>query len=286
MMNNAEFDGRRGSCALLVPSCDAYSDLWAPFLNLFESLWPDCPFSVFLGSNQLDAGRRVTTLKSDAGPVWSDQLIDYLHQLPHEYVLLMLEDFFLRKRVSTDQVLRCLEFVDGRGAHMLRLIPRPRPNRRIPGDKLFGICDVGPPYRICMQAAIWRRTSLLALLEPGETIWQFEIAGTERSGRYPEGFFAVSKPVIPYSGLFVHHVVEKGRWFPHQAWLFGRRGIGCDFSRRGSLSWQYTGFYHLVASANWILDRLPLGAHQSIKRRIRRVARRALGPLAHRLRGF
>jgi hypothetical protein len=37
--------------AVIVVSCDLYSDVWKPFFTLFFKYWNDCPFPVYLTSN-------------------------------------------------------------------------------------------------------------------------------------------------------------------------------------------------------------------------------------------
>ena len=34
--------------AILILSCDKFSDLWKPFFDLFWKYWPDCPYNVYL----------------------------------------------------------------------------------------------------------------------------------------------------------------------------------------------------------------------------------------------
>ena len=38
--------------ALLVPSCDRYSDLWEPFFLNLKKKWPNLPFRVCLVANE------------------------------------------------------------------------------------------------------------------------------------------------------------------------------------------------------------------------------------------
>ena len=38
------------SCAVVVCSCDKYSDLWDPYFELFKKFWADCPYPVFLNT--------------------------------------------------------------------------------------------------------------------------------------------------------------------------------------------------------------------------------------------
>jgi hypothetical protein len=140
----------------------------------------------------------------------------------------MLEDFFLRRSVRTEDVRRCLLAIEHLRGHMVRLTLRPGPDERIPEIPEVGVVAVGAPYRVSTQAAIWRVESLLSLMRDKESIWEFEINGSFRSSRMKDGFYCVWDNAIDYG----RHVVERGKWFPWEARRFGRADIGCDFSRR------------------------------------------------------
>jgi len=45
-----------GDTCVLIASCDAYSDAWAPFFALMKKYWPDCPYPIYLISNYQDPG--------------------------------------------------------------------------------------------------------------------------------------------------------------------------------------------------------------------------------------
>lgn len=49
---------RSAMIAVLIVSCDKYSDLWDPFLRAFDRYWPDCPFTVSLLSSHIHLERR------------------------------------------------------------------------------------------------------------------------------------------------------------------------------------------------------------------------------------
>ena len=265
-------------CALLVMSCDAYSDLWTPFFSLLNRHWPDCPLPVYIGTGTLSCGfPGVSVLKSDGGRDWSKCFKDCLEQLGTKYVLVTLDDFFLRRAVPTNEVLRCLRFAEATDAIQVRLIPRPRPTNRLPHEKLIGECAPGSPYRLCMQAAIWNRMKLLELLCSGESIWEFEHNGNARVSKTPGGFYSVWHSVLPYQGFFAHHVVEKGKWLPHEKWIFARQKIGCDFSQRDTLPWSRTLFYHLAQIVDRMLDLLPWRAKLRSKRLLKIMLRPFIG---------
>ena len=219
----------KAACSVLVPSCDPYSDLWTPFFTLFSRYWKDCPFAVYLGNNEGQFQHPgVNLIHAGYGLNWSNRVREQIAALDTPYVLLCLEDFFLRRPVPTDRVRLALETLDRLGGHMVRLECRPGPNKRVPGTPEFGAIDCGAPYRVSTQAAIWKKESLLALMRPDESIWEFEIKGSIRSSSYQDGFFCVWSDVMTYE----HHVVEKGKWFRNEARRFGGAGIGCDFSKR------------------------------------------------------
>jgi len=241
-------------CSVLIPSCDSYSDLWEPFFTLFERFWPDCPFPVYLGNNSLSFERAgVRLIHSSQGNNWTNRVRDHLKAIDTPYVLLMLEDFFLRHRVRTDRILAGLDVLAARDGRLLRLHPRPRPSVRLAGWPEAGSIPVGTPYRVSTQAAIWRRETILSLMRDSESIWQFEIRGTERSAAFSDGFFSFWDSVLPYD----HHVVERGKWFPRDARYFKAQNIGCDLARRPVMSAGEYCAYAIHAAGSEVLHSVP-----------------------------
>ena len=246
------------SCAVLVSSCDAYSDLWRPFFTLLKQHWADCPFPVYLGTGSATyADSNVQVLHSDGGRDWSKCMADYLDAISEDYVIVVLDDFFLRKDVDQRAVETCLRFARNRDATQVRLMPRPGPTDRIPQEKLIGAAKPGSPFRVSTQGAIWDRRKLRALIKPGESIWEFELHGNTRANAIPDGFYCTWKSVLPYQGLFAHHVVEKGKWLLHERWLWSHRHVGCDFTRRRTMNWAETLDYQSVMAIYHGLGFLP-----------------------------
>jgi hypothetical protein len=68
--------------SILVVSCDGYQDLWKPFFSCFLKYWPDCPFPVYLGSNNLTyPDCRVRSLAIEIYIDYSSNLIKMLHNI-------------------------------------------------------------------------------------------------------------------------------------------------------------------------------------------------------------
>ncbi len=111
--------------------------------------------------------------------------------------------------------------------HAIRLNPCPPPDIPVPAIPYLGFQREGQPNRISMHATLWRRETLLQLLHPGESIWEFEIYGTIRSNQYPGGICGCWTPVIHYvMGL------NRGRWFRRALRSLARDKIHPDTSVR------------------------------------------------------
>ena len=211
-------------CIILVPSCDAYADLWPTFLHGVKKYWSDCPFELYLGANELRCEEDgVRGIGSNEGLVWSSRLRDFLGQVECTHVLLMLEDFILRKPVATAEIMDALTVCTENQLDCLRLVPRPAPCNRPDGKEKYGRIEPGEIYRFSTQAAIWRKEFLLQILQPGLSIWQFELGAKDPEFEVGAKVWGVYTPLLPYEGIFTHHVVEKGKWLPHELWILRRK---------------------------------------------------------------
>lgn len=207
-----ESSGTAGEVAVLVASCDAYCDLWGPFFELFRRYWPDCPYPVYLGSNFLTCARPgVGPLTVGDDVDWSTGFAEMLRRVEEPHVLVLLEDFLLSAPADTARIGRLLGYMTARAAACIRLMPVPGAPAPAPDFGDAGDLPRGMPYRMSLQAAIWRRDVLLGLLRPGESAWQLELDGTSRTEALAAPFLSVlrdrPKP-LPY---FCNAVI-RGVW--------------------------------------------------------------------------
>ncbi len=213
---------------LLVPSCDRYSDLWRPFFALLRRNWPDCPFDVVLGSNHLRCDEPgVQTLAVGDDRDWSTGLRKMLDGVDTPWVIVVLEDFLLERTVDTAAMLRLVDAAERLGAGYLRLRPFPPPDCRLARFPSVGEIEPGAPYRASMQAAIWRRDELHALLVEGENPWEFEIYGARRSDLSSRGYYSTWSPALHY-----YAGVTAGKWIPYGVAVCREQGVPVDLASR------------------------------------------------------
>ena len=91
--------------ALLVVSCDKYSDLWDIFWILIEKYWNDCTLTKYLGTNYFNyAKNNVRTIQVGEDRSWAENVRKMLEQVQENYVVMMLEDFFIDRRIINEKM--------------------------------------------------------------------------------------------------------------------------------------------------------------------------------------
>ncbi len=223
------------NCTVVVSSCDKYSDLWLPFFQLFERYWADCCFETILITEKKSFSfNNIKVLNLGENLDWSELLLSALDLIKTKYVILILDDFFLRSKVDNGKILDFLMLVQSHDIEMLRLLPRPAPKLKLRNNSSFGRIEINEPYRVSTQAAIWKYEVLKSLLLKGENAWEFEINGSHRSNHF-NNFFSCYHHHFPY----YHHVIQAGQWFPWEVLYFSLLKIDIDLSQRQIMSFNH-----------------------------------------------
>ena len=242
----------RSSFAFFVVSCDAYSDLWNPYFQLFYRLWPDCPLRVLLLSNHLRPDRpEVESLRVGHDVSWSDNLRLALDRVDEPYIVLAIEDQFFCGHVDSTAVNAVLAWVLDHEPNYVRLLPTPRPDG--PYDDLVGVVSRGTVYRASTVYCVWKKTALVGLLRSGEDAWEFEIKGGERADALDD-FYSVWKPCFPVS-----HGVIRGRWLPGELRRLRRLGAEIDPARRPVMTPLQVAAFRLAQLRSRLLRVAPAG---------------------------
>lgn len=226
--------------AIVVLSCDKYSDLWDPFFSLLKKHWVDCPFTVYLGSNTIKySDRSIPTVLSGQGVDWSTDLLHILKQLKEEYVFLWVEDFFPIDSVDTKSFYRCIDFMKREKANHIHFSPIIKPDG-VCEDTFFGYYETGAPYRSIVEG-FWRKSHLQDLLLPGENPWNFEIMGSYRS-KYSTGYFTVTKALFNFI-----RVVEKGKISRDAYSYCSQHNVVLNLEKRPLLTYQEQFVSHILS---------------------------------------
>ena len=166
--------------AILMLSCDKYSDLWDDFFNLKERFWPDCPYHCYLATDTKGYHREgVDVIHFGNIRTWTICAAKAIEQIKEPYIALFLEDAFIYKTIDTSIIEENLSlFVK----HKMDFLTMER-NRM---EKALTSEDRAAPhiwrinrhrkYGIDTSAAIWEKGFLRKALQKEDcNAWQFEV---------------------------------------------------------------------------------------------------------------
>jgi hypothetical protein len=231
---------------LLVNTSDGFEDCWPPFFSLLRRHWPGWTGPVVLNTElkrYVHEGLNIRSACVAEGSArrltWSECLMRCLDGIDTPYVLYLQEDFFLEAPVREDLLGPLMDELRAGRADVIRLMECGGSGPwHATANPLLWEVDQRARYRIALQAALWRRSTLRSHLRVHESPWQLEIFGSARARRRRDErvlcvnrdrFHGPGREIIPYTPTGV----VKGRWESFVPALFEREGIAMDYSRRG-----------------------------------------------------
>jgi hypothetical protein len=222
-------EGQTGSTAVVVASCWRFRQVWNPFFILFGRYWPDCPYKIVLST---DTGTHpcVEALQVGKDLGWSSNLMRNLQRLAADRVILLQEDFLLTAPADTASVRRLVAYSRANDIACLRMCPCPGPTGTW-RDGFLGTIGKDDAYRVSLQMAIWNKTDLMSLLREGETAWDVEIRGGQRSASWTRPMLSLWRESDDVPGGPVKYfiaAVRRSEWRQDALDLLVREGIPMD----------------------------------------------------------
>lgn len=210
---------------ILINSFDGYSAAWAPLAHSFEKYWPEHPGVIFV-TETLNPPIGDTVIKTGPCPCWGDRMAIAIRECPN-VVLYMQEDYWLTHPIDHGRIMEIAGYVQDDLADRIQLRAgwgnQDRGSRAPFDSKLIEIAR-GSAYRSSLQAAIWRKDALRALIHPGDSVWDFERKRNDDTRDMR--IYSVGESVIDYPMFIV-----RGQWRPKAVEYACREGLEIDFNK-------------------------------------------------------
>lgn len=206
-------------CSILIISTDKNSDLWPLFFELFKINWKDCKMPIYLMSEaktykdpDLIIKNNFPYKKSNIN-LWSNRLISNLKLIETEYVIPILDDFFIESKVNQKKIEDFISILDKyTNSSVIYLSEHSGGGKptNIHSDLLIRPKKIS--YKLSAQIGIWRIMDLLKLVKPFENPWQFEIHGSKRAWNSDKNFFVIKSNYISPIKYTFTGVLKRGKW--------------------------------------------------------------------------
>jgi hypothetical protein len=197
---------------LLVISSDKYEAYWPLFYGLMEVYnsiegWENI---FHLSETKYFEHDRIISITPNT-PVfpnyWSENLLFALERIDSDYIVVMLEDFFLKGPIDFSCLKKHLNFIQTHNEiGCLRLCEAP------PGDQNSTYAGYmehtsNQQFKVSTQAGIWKKDYLQSLIQIGEHPWDFEIQGSMRAAKHSD-IVLVVKEDKPHCISYFNAVIQ------------------------------------------------------------------------------
>ena len=201
---------------------DGYYDVWEDFLELKERFWKDCPYPLYIinQSQKLSFKKEynVTVINAGVDAEYSKKVQTAIEKVDADYLLLLLEDFFMSHEISGGVFDETIKFMK---EHDINYYSMPLSEFMVIGDgKNYNginyLFDVSPKknYTLNCQPAIWEKDFLRRSIGTGNyNAWIFEGIYIKSQKAHTEEFLKQCK-IDSRNILGLRHGVLQGYLFP------------------------------------------------------------------------
>jgi len=225
--------------AVLISSCDAFNDCWAPMIYSLKKYWSDCPFPIYFISNYYkidDEKIKFINVGIDKG--FASNLSFALKKIECDYIIYFQEDYFLTDYVNTDAIQKHIIHCRENNIVFLKIHANDflfRDNYRInESDYCKNPIDIR--YSINTSVAIWERETLEKLCVEGYSGWEWERNiisfinknGIEINSEMLHSSCYKEKGIISLPG----GAVAKGRWTQNGVTFLRKYGFNDVIEKR------------------------------------------------------
>ena len=230
--------------AILVNTCDKYSDAWPTFFYLLSQTWKSDMPNIYLNTEnkkcEIESVEVVTAgkIKPDC---WGERLRNALSHVKEDYVLMMLEDFYYESPINIDVIDKCADAMEKDKKIMsFQLVPASEVYRGEVKDTYeeyegFALRERKGTYTFIAGPTLWRKSDLIKLTRPSDTPWTWEWYGSFRTQLYGKKIYcwkSFDNPVFDYD---IAHggAIHGGKWVGYKMReLEEKYGIIIDMSKR------------------------------------------------------
>jgi hypothetical protein len=207
---------------ITVLASNNYAHCLPPFAYLFNKFFPGQSVKIVrydIRPRGLPGNFTNIAIGKQADYSWSGGLIKYLYGHLDDFILLMLEDYFLSQPVNVHAVRAAWGLMlENPQIAKIDLTDDRLKVDHADFDNTFIQSAGDAPFQTSVQAAIWRKDFLLQFLDPTETPWQFERRGTKRviaarqAGEFGGLILGFKQPPMAYVNAVGGEGNKPGEW--------------------------------------------------------------------------
>ena len=212
---------------VVIMSCDSYDDCWQPFSTLYNKYFPN-NYKTYIVTETKDCEYFDTIKKTGA---WTKRLREALQELNSDYVLLLLDDYFIHSKVYNTKIEECLTAIKETNAIAYNFEMKYR--QCVGLNNSYDIQLNNQVYLNSTQPSIWNRQRLIERLNKDQNAWEWEL--TRIDSEFIHLINNTNEKIIDIGYDLTHRPwgIVQGKWSKETKDLFDKEMIEVDYEKRG-----------------------------------------------------
>lgn len=201
-------------CSILILSCDANIDVLKIFLDKYKEYIDDLFLKTYVCLEKKKVNFEGTDVLLSKEILWSKRIKEYLKHVETNYVIVILDDFLIEKKVNTKEVYKYIDLIkkDNKIARITLTNLNDKKSVHSKYKNLNKQSDFSN-YLINMQISIWNKDIFYNLLKDNENPWQAELYGSIRARKMKDyDFLYLNDDVLMPIKYNKGWLIVRGKW--------------------------------------------------------------------------
>lgn len=215
---------------IVVASCDKNKDLFEPFHILVEKYWPDHPEIIYSTETVINPYYK-TICKNYSLSSWTRRLKDTFEELDCEYILLMVDDLFIREKVNNEDVNNLEKYFNDKVAGIN--LEGSFDKTDIVIDDIVSKRSKDSKWKVSVLCYLYNKDKLINIFDRDCSPWEMENLKKE----FPYDYLILNKEsILKWRDPITNWrwgLVRKGKWKKETKSFFEREGINVNWRERG-----------------------------------------------------
>ena len=214
---------------ILVLSCDKNEDLWEPFHHCIEKYWPEHPEVIYSTETKGNPYYKTICVNYDIKH-WSLRVKKCLELINDEWVLIMVDDIFIRQKVDNNYFNYIISTIPEGAANL---------NLELSFDKKdlyynnnIKLRNPKGKYKTSVMCGIWNREKAVQCFDLVADPWEVE----QVNDRFNFKYYVLDTKNVLYWGHTPEIIiwgVYQGKWTHEAADFLLTEGIKINYNIRG-----------------------------------------------------
>ena len=216
---------------IIVLSCSKNEETFAPFYHCMEKYYPNHPRVVYFTDGIINPYYETIPIQMTLDK-WTVGFREFLNQIDDDYVLLMIDDIFIRQPVNELRIKFASVILSWEKNAAMINFEKSWDESDIPTEyEGFKKRKHGSRFEVSLMCGLWKKDKLLKVVERDCSPWEIE----ENQDNCGFDYYINSGDFIIDWGYetFKPVGIVKGKWARECKEFLDREGLEVDYSKKG-----------------------------------------------------